>query len=391
MLFIQTAPAGEFNLSSFQRKKVKMQTSITRLEKPLYLWLARAITLGIILASIGISVSWLPEILDKLKQEGFVRDVSWESDQNGEAIINYVSPTAEQNGIAIGDRVLNYEEDTLGKLGTPVTLYIQRGSSPARDVTFLRGGPANAIVFGGIQLGLPFDVSANLAFLFILIPTIVAGCAALVIYFSRSNDWMALLTAIVIAGLSVPIFPITNPVLSILQALIGILAFLWFILFPHGRLVPRWSWVILLFALPSTLLSVSLEIGLLTWSAQVSSLEQKSGLLSLIAGLAVIAIIYYRYRYVFSPVERQQCKWVIATLILGLLPIIITGLIYQTNWSAHRYEEAARVYFFNIFFGMVLIVLLVIGILFSIFLYRLYAVDRVDTVETQPQVSRFSS
>jgi hypothetical protein len=391
MLFIQTAPAEEFNLSSFQRKKVNMQTSITRLEKPLYLWLARAITLGIILASIGISVSWLPEILDKLKQEGFVRDVSWEPDQNGEAIINYVSPTAEQNGIAIGDRVLNYEDDTLGKLGTPVTLYIQRGSSPSRDVTFPRGGPANEIVFGGIQLGLPFDVSANLAFLFILIPTIVAGCAALIIYFSRSNDWMALLTAIVIAGLSVPIFPITNPVLSILQALIGILAFLWFILFPNGRLAPRWSWAILLFVLPSTLLSALTEIGLLTWNAQVSSLEQTFGLLSVIAGLAVIAIIYYRYRYVFSPVELQLCKWVIATLILGLLPIIITGLIYQSYWSAHRYEEAARVYFFNIFFGMVLVVLLVMGILFSIFRYRLYAVDRVATVEMQPQASRFSS
>ena len=75
-----------------------MQTSTTLLTNPLHLWLARLIALGIVLASIGTAVSRLPEILDKLKQAGSVRDVYWEMNQNGEAIINYVSLTAEQNG-----------------------------------------------------------------------------------------------------------------------------------------------------------------------------------------------------------------------------------------------------------------------------------------------------
>lgn len=362
-----------------------MQTSPTHLNSPLYLWLARMITLVIMLACIGISVSWLPEILDKLRQEGFVRGVMWELNQNGEAIIQGVSPTAAQNGVAIGDKLLNYEEDTVDQMGTPVTLRIQTGNSPARDITFVRDDPANEVVYGGIQLGLPFDTSVTLAFLFLLIPTLVAGSAALVIYFLRSNDWMALLTALALTGLSIPTFPVTNPVLSALQAIIGLLAFFWFILFPNGRLVPRWSWIVPLITLPSTVLRVLLESGLLAWSAQTSSLEQIFGLFNIAAGLAMVAIIYYRYRYVFSPLERQQCKWIIATLILGLLPIIITGLIYQTHWSAHRYEEAARVFFFNIFLGMVLVVLLVSAILFSIFRYRLYA------VETQPQISHSAS
>jgi hypothetical protein len=79
-----------------------MQTSTTRLERPLYLWLARIITLGIILASIGIAVSKLPEILDKQKHEGIVWDIYFEVDQNGDGIIKYVSPTAEQKELPSG-------------------------------------------------------------------------------------------------------------------------------------------------------------------------------------------------------------------------------------------------------------------------------------------------
>jgi len=176
-----------------------MQTSTTRLEKPLYLWLARMITLGIILACIGISASRLPEILDKQKHEGIVWDIYFEVNPNGEAIIGYVSPTAEQKGVAIGDKILNYKDLPPGKIGTPVTFHIQRGSLPARDITFLPG-PANQVVFGGIQLGLSFDVSVIMAILFVLIPLVIGVMGSMLLYRLRSNDWMTLLTAMVLAN-----------------------------------------------------------------------------------------------------------------------------------------------------------------------------------------------
>src|ERR1700752_3912609 len=116
-----------------------MQTSTTLLKKPLYLWLVRIVTLGFILASIGIGVSSLPDVLDMLKNEG-VTDVFWAPDPNGEGIIQALPPTAAQKGIAIGDKVLNYKEEP-GKLGTLVTLQIQSGSAPARDITLLRNVP----------------------------------------------------------------------------------------------------------------------------------------------------------------------------------------------------------------------------------------------------------
>ena len=335
-----------------------MQTSTTLLKKPLYIWLARIITLGIILASIGIAVSRLPEILDKLKHEGSA-DVYWVLDQNGEAIINYVSPTAEQNGVGIGDKILNYE-DELGKLGTPVTLHIQSGSSPARDFTFLRSRPANDVVYGGIQLGLPFDVSVTLAFLFILIPLMIGALSSLLLYWLRSKDWMALLTAIALTAFTIPTIPSTNQVISVFYSFMGLILLSWLILFPNGKLVPRWSVAIVL-------------INLL--SAVFLYLNAIQIVLGWIAGLAIIGILYFRYRYTFSPVERQQCKWVITALIIGLLPLFITDVIYRTYWYAGQIEISAIAWFFHEVSSIVFIVLMTLGIFFSILRYRLWDID----------------
>jgi hypothetical protein len=160
-----------------------MQTFITLLTKPLHLWLARIIALVIILTSIGIGIVSIPEVLDQLKNQGFARDVYWELDQNGEAVVTYVSPLAKQQGVAIGDKVFNYQEDTIDKLGTPVTLQIPSGSLPAREFTFLRDDPANQTVFSVMQVGLSLDASVTLSFVFIsIIPLLIGGVGSLLLF-----------------------------------------------------------------------------------------------------------------------------------------------------------------------------------------------------------------
>jgi serine/threonine-protein kinase len=352
-----------------------MQTSTTRLEKPSHIWLARIVTLVIILASIGIGVSWLPEILDKLKHEGIVRDIYGELDQNGEMIIQYVSPTAERNGVAIGDKLLNYEDDTPGKLGTPVTFHIQRGTSPTRDIAFLRGEPANDVVFGGIQLGLSFDISVTVAFLFILIPMTIGAVGSLLLYRLRSNDWMALLTAMVLANFAIPVFPSTNLVITIFWNLTNFFVFCWIMLFPNGKLIPRWSWAILLFILLRLVDQSFMQLAPLTWNERLAPIDRIMTMLSYIVLLAILGILYFRYRYTFSPVERQQSKWVITALILGFLPLIITDVIFRSYSNAHQFEKSAVAYFFNNSLGIVLTVSLTLGIFFSIFRYRLWDID----------------
>lgn len=344
-----------------------MQTSTTRLEKPLYLWLARIVALGFILTSIGIGVSSLPDVLDKLEHRGAVKDVIWWPDQNGEAIVNRVSSAAKQKGVAIGDKVLNADQD-IGGLGTPVTLQIQRGNSPARDITFLRG-PASEVVFGGVQLGLPLGASVMVAFLFTLVPLIVGAMGSLLLYFLRSNDWMALFTAMVLANFSSVAsseFPPSNPVIIIFNRLMLFLTFFWILVFPNGRLLPRWSWAYSLLLLPSFILQSAIDLGLLG--------QTERGFISLtyMAMLALFSTLYFRYHDTFSLAERQQTKWVITPAIAGLVSI---GLIYSASTYAPTYEGVAIGNFFNSFVRTVFLVSLAVGIFFSILRYRLWDID----------------
>lgn len=354
-----------------------MQTSTTRLEKPLYLWLARIITLTLILVSIGVGISSLSKSLDKLKHEGVVRDVMWRFNQNGEAIIQDVSSTAEQNAVAIGDKVLNYVDDTPGKLGTPVTLHIQSGSSPARDITFVRNDPADDVVYGGIQLGLSFDLSVTLAFVLILIPLLIGAVGSLLLFWLRSNDWMALLTATVLAFFTIPpISHSTKPSIIIWYNLLGFLMFSWFLLFPNGKLIPRWSWTILLFML-LRFVELSLIQVDLTWNEPLALIDRIFTPLTYITMLVLFAILYFRYRYTFSPLERQQSKWVITAVIVGFLPVMITSLISQISWNTGQSEVSAIANFFGGFLYAAFLVSLALGIFFSIFRFRLYDVDTV--------------
>jgi signal transduction histidine kinase len=354
------------------RERADMQTSTTLLTKPLHLWLARMITLGIILTSIGIGVSRLPEILDKLKHEGVVLDVIWWPDQNGEAIINRLSPTAKQNGVAIGDKLLNYEDDTRGEIGTPVTLYIQRGNSPARDITFLRG-PKSRVVFGGTQLGLPFDASVTLAFLFTLIPLVVGAVGALLLYWLRSNDWMALFTAMLLANFGTAAgseFPPSNPVILIFNNFMFFLTSFWILVFPNGKLMPRWSWAILLLLPPSFVLQGAINLDLL--DRRAVAFQGIFTPLTYTAVLALFSLLYFRYSNTFSAVERQQTKWVITPVIAGLM---ITGITYSAHGYAQTYDGIAIAYFFNFFVRTVFFVALAVAIFFSILRYRLWDID----------------
>ena len=348
-----------------------MQTSTTLLKKPLYLWLARIVTLGFILASIGIGVSSLPDVLDKLKNEG-VTDVFWAPDPNGEVIIQALPPTAAQKGIAIGDKVLNYKEEP-GKLGTLVTLQIQSGSSPARDITWLRNVPGDWRVFGGIQLGLPFDVSVTLVFLFTLIPMVVGAVGALLLYWLRSNDWMALFTAMVLANFGIAasgIYTSSNPVIMIFNRSILFPTFFWILVFPNGKLMPRWSWAYLLLLLPSFVLQSVIDLELLSW-ARLGDLTYMAMLLTYMAMLALFPILYFRYSDTFSAIERQQTKWVITPLIAGL---IVIGFTYSFSMYAPPWEIAIP-QFFYFFARTVFFVSLAVGIFFSILRYRLWDID----------------
>jgi signal transduction histidine kinase len=145
----------------------------------------------------------------------------------------------------------------------------------------------------------------------------------------RSNDWFALLVALML---------VLSSTSTTLGALAGspwvwqwtarfviflgkVLAALFLSLFPNGRFVPRWTpWLIVAWILLVGFLSFFSD---LPFSANIGSHLLTSPIV-LVIGLAVglLGTQFYRYRYVLGPVERQQTKWVLFGTTVGyLVPI----------------------------------------------------------------------
>ena len=138
---------------------------------------------------------------------------------------------------------------------------------------------------------------------------------AMLIFWRKSNDWMALLVSfmLVLQGVNTTINPLDNiPSLWQMPALItNLLAFdllfLVFCLFPNGRFVPRWiGWLAVMFAL--------LPLGTFI----VDLFDLLPNFFNLFLTLAVYFFLgsfvvaqLYRYHSVSSRTERQQTKWIV--------------------------------------------------------------------------------
>ena len=161
---------------------------------------------------------------------------------------------------------------------------------------------------------------------------LVCMTLGVVLYWRRSNDWMVVFTSsylllygTIMAGplewaegfylwwppLAVDLVQpllLTTPTVALI------------ILFPDGRLVPHWTRWLILLSVP--LLISILYLPLLYWGVYM---------FVLVSG-AIYAQVY-RYRYVYTPSERQQTKWVSFGLILWWLLILILYIPYSIESS----------------------------------------------------------
>jgi hypothetical protein len=167
------------------------------------------------------------------------------------------------------------------------------------------------------DLGLTPGLYAHLNVALIVATTVVWFAVAAIIFWRRSDDWLALLVSIML----VTGFLGTNALgstasawslpIQYLHALSLIDLFLVFSLFPNGRFVPRWMrWVVLGW--------IALNGLTLFLPNDPSALPSWFGilLLVLLVGffLSLTVAQIYRYRYVSIPRERQQTKWIVYSL-----------------------------------------------------------------------------
>ena len=173
------------------------------------------------------------------------------------------------------------------------------------------------------QLGLSLNAAT------VIIVSIIGACAltwfviAVIIAWKNFSNWFALSVSLLaliqtaMAARPPDLLPAQQTpwlliVIALLAALNNTIYVVVGALFPNGRLVPRWTRLVLLswlvIGLPCDLLS-NLPLPLpLAW-------QNWLGIVSIYCWIFCIAAIIvaqiYRYRRLYSPVERQQTKWVL--------------------------------------------------------------------------------
>jgi hypothetical protein len=192
---------------------------------------------------------------------------------------------------------------------------------------------AGALTAKGLQelpgLGLSVSGYAALLTIFFTIIVVIWSGVGCLVFWRRSDEWFALLTAfflvmfnITYPGFAISALALTFPALTAPITIASVLALaslaLFLLLFPNGRLVPRWMWpflLLLMIGTISTAVPPSSHFGSNTLPAWIP------GLLNILTFGAVIFSQIYRYLRVSTRIERQQTKWV----VFGIL-IVIAGI-----------------------------------------------------------------
>ncbi len=223
-------------------------------------------------------------------------------------------------------------------------------------------------------------VALNLLF------ALVYFAVAALIFWRKSDDWIAWLASfsLVAFGASFPSIPAVlaavHPVWQLPVTLVSedVLGFpsliIFFFLFPTGRFVPRWTrWV----AVGTAVLFVATSF----FPVPFFNFSTRPGLLFLLVQLVVFGSLVfsqvYRYRHVSTPVERQQTKWIVFGLAVGLLGFLLLGVFLPAFLQLFIPLQNLDLLLVVILVTSIMFVLLLIPLSFAIAIlrYRLWDVD----------------
>ena len=234
----------------------------------------------------------------------------------------------------------------------------------------------------------------GLDLLVIFTHVIIAG----LLFWRRSDDWMALLLAfaLVANGALLPLsltysFVGLEPTLQVAVdtvTAIGLLASVSLLyLFPTGFFVPYWSrWITFLWGImiPIAIFFPTSPFSFTGWPILIQVL-----VLLAFTGIGVYAQSY-RYKNVSNPVERQQTKWGIFGLsaaVVGpfayFLPFVILPSLSGPEIPNILYQRVGASFFaYSLFFRLsgsaifsFLLLLFPISFTIAIFRYRLWDID----------------
>jgi hypothetical protein len=243
-----------------------------------------------------------------------------------------------------------------------------------------------ALTAKGLQAlpALGFSVSGYATFYTIfwaIIAMIWCGIGFL-IFWRRSDDWLALLAAFFLVmfittfpGLPTSILALTYPVLNVPTTLMSVLGQasigVFFLLFPSGRLAPRWMVLIL----PLLIIQEVAPIFPPTSPFNVNNWPGwLNGPVALVVYGSIIFSQVYRYQRESTPVQRQQTKWVVLGIIAVATGFIAFGVLFSVLFPAVGQSDSPYSVILDIAYPL-LTLLLPLSIGVAILRYRLYDID----------------
>jgi hypothetical protein len=132
--------------------------------------------------------------------------------------------------------------------------------------------------------------------------------------------------------------------------------------FPTGRFRPRWTWLIaLLWVVQPVIYFLPSPYSKPFWPGWLGALD------SLVVFGSTAAVQFYRYRWLYTPVQRQQTKWLVFGFALNVLMVSLSSLLGP---------ESPAYWLSVVFSGLGLMATgLALGI--AILRYRLWDIDTI--------------
>jgi hypothetical protein len=258
------------------------------------------------------------------------------------------------------------------------------GQSPRTETTESPAGLVDVLVSWGLDLriasvlAIGFESASGLT-------SVVLGVLLFLRLLSpkRAHDRMAMFTSLMLITYGLLITNVTDVIAegmepwNMLYTLVGFLAsvlfFLFLLIFPDGRYRPRWTvwipwstlgWLISWFFIP--------QLNPANWPPVFLSLSVVS--LIVLAG----SVQVYRYLKIYSPVQRQQTKWVALVLVM-MIGFGAAQLLLESD--ASFVPRAGGVW--SLLFVLEQIIFNLLEVVFPVTLflvivrYRLWEVDRL--------------
>jgi hypothetical protein len=227
-----------------------------------------------------------------------------------------------------------------------------------------------------------FEVPLSVKLLTLIPFFFFVGCG-IFIFYQRSRDWVAFVVSLLLITMgatftvSLSYLPVTTAAwqapAGILEAILYSCSFLFLLVFPDGRFVPRWSrW---------------LALGWLGYTAlwpvwPILNPQQSPSVLPILLQITMflfgISAQVYRTVYRADATQRQQLKWVLygyATAVGGMLWVFGPQLVLTD--SARHYFLSPPLVWINLTIALIFPLLIPVTLMLSVLRYRLWDIDLI--------------